>query len=147
MNEYSQGNDIDGDYNLCLLRDAFEADDVQTFMAQIQQIMGQIPFETNEVKQLEANFRNMLYLMIRFSGFNVFVELPVLGGRIDVLFETNRRVYVMEYKRNHSAAEALAQIDMKKYAQKITSKEKPVVKIGVNFSTEERNITEWKMEE
>lgn len=147
MNEYSQGNDIDGDYNLCLLRDAFEADDVQAFMVQIQQIMGQIPFETNEVKQLEANFRNMLYLMIRFSGFNVFVELPVLGGRIDVLFETNRRVYVMECKRNHSAAEALAQIDMKKYAQKITSKEKPVVKIGVNFSTEERNITEWKMEE
>ncbi|MCQ2218874.1 MAG: ATP-binding protein [Paludibacteraceae bacterium] len=146
MNEYSKHNDIEGDYNLRLLRDALEADDVEAFVTQIQLIMGQIPFESNEVKQIEANFRNMIYLMIRFSGFNVFVELPVLGGRIDVFFETDNRVYVIECKRDKSADEALAQIDMKKYDQKFSSKDKPVVKIGANFSTEERNIVEWKVE-
>ncbi len=147
MNEYSKHDDIEGDYNLRLLRDAIEADDVEEFMSQIQLIMGQIPFESNEVKQIEANFRNMIYLMIRFSGFKAAVELPRLGGRIDVFFETNNRVYVIECKRDKSADEALAQIDMKKYAQKVSSKDKPVVKIGVNFSTEERNIVEWKAEE
>ncbi len=147
MNEYSKHNNIEGDYNLRLLRDALEADDVEAFMSQIQLIMGQVPFESNEVKQIEANFRNMIYLMIRFSGFDVFVELPVLGGRIDVFFETDNRVYVIECKRDKSADEALDQIDMKKYAQKVSSKDKPVVKIGANFSTEERNIVEWKVEE
>ena len=147
MNEYSKQNTIDGDYNLRVLRDALEADDIQAFMTQIQLIMGQIPFENSEVKQIEANFRNMIYLMIRFSGFKVAVELPVLGGRIDVFFETDNRVYVIECKRDQSADDALAQIDMKKYAKKISSADKPVVKIGANFSTEERNIVEWKVEE
>lgn len=135
------------DLDLVKLKRYIIADDVESFMSQIQLIMGQIPFENNEVKQIEANFRNMIYLMIRFSGFKVAVELPVLGGRVDVFFETDNRVYVIECKRNQSADDALAQIDMKKYAKKISSADKPVVKIGANFSTEERNIVEWKVEE
>ncbi|MBQ0031018.1 MAG: PD-(D/E)XK nuclease domain-containing protein, partial [Bacteroidales bacterium] len=61
--------------------------------------------------------------------------------------ETEKRVYVIECKRDKSAAEALEQINMKKYAQKISSADKPVVKIGANLSTAERNLTEWEMEE
>jgi hypothetical protein len=51
---------------------------------------------------------------------------------------------VIECKRDQSAAEALAQIDEKKYADKLSVQGKKIVKIGVNFSTEERNLTEWK---
>lgn len=135
------------DADFLRLRRLIMADDTQAFMSQIQYIIGQVPFESNEVKQLEANFRNMIYLMIRFSGYNVFVEHPVLGGRIDVFFETSKRIYVIECKRNQTAKDALAQIDMKKYAERISSQDKPVVKIGVNFSTDEKNITEWKIVE
>ncbi|MBQ0089162.1 MAG: AAA family ATPase, partial [Prevotellaceae bacterium] len=131
------------DLDLIKLKRFILADDVEGIMSQIQRIMGQIPFESNEEKQIEANFRNMIYLMIRFSGFKVAVELPTLGGRIDVFFETNNRVYVIECKRNQSAEEALSQIDMKRYAQKVSAQDKPVVKFGVIFSTEERNIVEW----
>lgn len=77
------------------------------------------------IKQIEANFRNMIYLMNRFSGFDVAVELPVFGGHLDVFFETNKQVYVIECKRNQSADETLAQIDMKKYAKRISSHDKP----------------------
>ena len=106
--------------------------------------MSQVPFESNEPKQIEANFRNMIYLMIRFSGFDVKVEHPVLGGRIDVFFETDTRVYIIECKRDKSADEALSQIDEKKYAKKISNVDKQIVKIGANFSSEEKNISEWK---
>ncbi|MCQ2218873.1 MAG: ATP-binding protein [Paludibacteraceae bacterium] len=135
------------DADFIKLKRQIMSDDVESFMTQIRHIMAQIPFESNESDMMEIHFRNMIYLMIRFSGFNVFVELPVLGGRIDIFFETDNRVYVIECKRDQSADEALAQIDMKKYDQKISSKDKPVVKIGANFSTEERNIVEWKVEE
>ena len=145
MTEYSGRNQGDLDYDLRILRDTMEADDVEGFMTQIQLIMGQIPFESKEPKQIEAHFRNMIYLMIRFSGFKVRVEHPVLGGRIDIFFETDRCVYVIECKCDQSAETALAQIDMKRYASRITTADKPVVKMGVNFSTEERNITEWKV--
>jgi hypothetical protein len=115
-------------------------------MAQIQLVISQIPFESKDMKLIEANFRNMIYLLIRATGHNVFVEHPVLGGRIDIFFETEQCAYIIECKRDGSAQEALSQIDEKKYAKRISS-DKHVVKIGVNFSTEERNITEWKVEE
>lgn len=131
------------DLDLVKLRQFVRADDVDAFMLQIQLIMSQVPFESSDPKLIEANFRNMLYLMIRSTGHKVSVEHPVLGGRIDVFFETEKSVYIIECKRDQSAKDALAQIDEKKYAEKITSADKQIVKIGVNFSTEERNLTEW----
>ncbi len=139
--------DIDEwDYDIITLKRFLKNDDVEGFMQQMQFILSQIPFESNDVKLIEANFRNLLYLMVRSTGINTSVEFPVSNGRIDVFFETNKQVYVMECKRDQSADKALAQIDMKKYDKKISSHDKPVVKIGVNFSTEERNITEWKID-
>ncbi len=132
------------DLDLIKLRQFIEADDVAGFMTQIQLIMSQIPFESNEHKLIEANFRNMLYLMIRSTGHKVMVEYPVLGGRIDVFFQTEKCAYIIECKRNQSAEDALKQIDEKKYAEKILGQDKIIVKIGVNFSAEERNLTEWK---
>ncbi|MCQ2218442.1 MAG: ATP-binding protein [Paludibacteraceae bacterium] len=134
------------DLDLVKLRQLLMKDDVDAFMSQIQLIMSQIPFENNNLKLIEANFRNMLYLMIRATGHKVTVEHPVLGGRIDVFFETNNCVYIIECKRDGSAQEALAQIDEKRYAKKISSHDKKIVKIGANFSTKEKNLTEWIVE-
>ena len=40
--------------------------------------------------------------------------------------------------------EALEQIDRKGYAVKYLQDGRPVTKIGISFSSQERNITEWK---
>ena len=133
------------DADIIKLRRLIRSEDVDGFMAQIQLVISQIPFESKDVKLIEANFRNMIYLLIRATGHNVFVEHPVLGGRIDIFFETEKCAYIIECKRDGSAQEALSQINEKKYAKRISS-DKQVVKIGVNFLTEERNITEWKVE-
>ena len=55
-------------------------------------------------------------------------------------------IYVMELKYDNSADEALHQIDERGYAQKYALDGRPVVKVGLAFSSEERNITEWKSE-
>ena len=141
--EYT-GLDIDElDADFLKLRSLLQTADADAFMRQIQLIMSQVPFESSEPKLIEANFRNMLYLMIRSTGHPVHVEHPVLGGRIDVFFETKSCAYIIECKRDQSAAEALAQIDERKYANKISASDKRIVKIGANFSTAERNLTEW----
>lgn len=134
------------DLDIIKLRQLIDADNIDGFMTQMQIIMSQIPFESNNQKLIEANFRNMLYLMIRATGHKVSVEYPVLGGRIDVFFETKKCAYIIECKRNQSAQEALDQIDEKRYAEKISAPDKMIVKIGVNFSTDERNLTEWKVD-
>ena len=141
MTEYS-GKGIGAfDNDFVVLQDAIETNNVDGFMQQMQFIISQIPLESNEPKLIEANFRNMLYLMIRSTGRNVSIEHPVLGGRIDVLFETKDCAYIIECKRDQSATEAIAQIDQKRYAEKIGTN-KRIVKIGACFSTAERNLTE-----
>jgi hypothetical protein len=55
-------------------------------------------------------------------------------------------IYVMELKYDHTAQEALDQINRKGYAEKYRLDGRPITKVGIAFSSEERNITEWKSE-
>ncbi len=144
MAEYSgKGGLLDSD--LLNLYENINNDNVEGILLQMKHIIGQIPFENNEPDMMEIHFRNMVYLTIRSTGYKVFVEYPVLGGRIDVFFETDKYAYIIECKRDESAEAALSQIDEKRYAKKISAPGKSVVKIGANFSTKERNLTEWKV--
>jgi hypothetical protein len=52
-------------------------------------------------------------------------------------------MYIVEIKINASATTALQQIEEKGYATPYLDSTHQVVKLGVNFSTETRNITEW----
>lgn len=49
-------------------------------------------------------------------GFYVQVEYHTSRGRIDLVLQTQDYVYIMEFKLNGSADEALAQIREKGYA-------------------------------
>ncbi|MDR0684856.1 MAG: PD-(D/E)XK nuclease domain-containing protein, partial [Spirochaetaceae bacterium] len=64
-------------------------------------------------------------------------------GRIDTLVETRKQVYCFEFKLNGSAEEALAQIDSREYLLPWRGSGKKLVKVGVNFDYEKRNIKEW----
>lgn len=50
----------------------------------------------------------------------------------------------MEIKHNDTAEKALEQIEKKGYATKYALDGRPVTKVGIAFSSEERNITDWK---
>ena len=68
-------------------------------------------------------------------------------GRADLTLRMPRGIYVIELKYGKSADEALRQIDERGYARKYALDGRPVTKVGLAFSREERNITEWKSEE
>ena len=56
----------------------------------------------------------------------------------------NGYVYIIEFKLNKSAEEALAQIHENKYYEKYTRSGKIIHLIGANFSTETRNVDALK---
>ena len=68
-------------------------------------------------------------------------------GRIDAVMETPDHVYVMEFKRDQSAAGALAQIKDRKYFEKFLGSGKKITLVGVNFDSDKRTIAEWLTEE
>ena len=80
-------------------------------------------------------------------GFPSDVELHTKMGRIDIELQTRNSVYVIEIKTNRDAISALRQIERKNYAARYGLTGKRVVKVGVNFDTAVRNITDWEISE
>lgn len=58
----------------------------------------------------------------------------------DAVVKTPKYVYVFEFKLNGTAEEAMKQIDEKGYLIPYQKDHREVVKIGVEFSAETRNI-------
>lgn len=136
----------DFDSSIIALQEDIKEGNANGLMEQLQGVMEEIPFENNEPKMIEAHFRNMVYLLIRTTGYPTHVEMPKLGGRLDVCFETEKYAYIIECKRDLDAASALAQIEEKKYGKRLSHTGKQLFKIGANFSSKEKNLVEWKIE-
>lgn len=65
------------------------------------------------------------------------------AGRADAIVKTPKYIYVFEFKLNGTAEEALQQIDDKGYLIPYQADGREVIKLGVEFSAETRNISRW----
>ncbi len=83
--------------------------------------------------------------MPSLKAYFVYSEVQNSLGCTDCIVETDKYVYLFEFKVEASADEALAQIKTHGYAIRYADK-REVVCVGVNFGRKKRNITEWKVE-
>ena len=118
---------------------------VDDFFDRLKTMFADIPYEL--ARDREVHYQNILYIIFKLMGFYVQVEYHTSRGRIDLVLQTQDYVYVMEFKLNGSADEALTQIREKGYAAPFAKDSRTVYRIGVNFSDELRNIQEVKMEQ
>lgn len=99
------------------------------------------------VRDQELHYQNVLFIVFKLIGFYVKAEYHTSQGRIDLVLQTSGFIYVMEFKLEGTAEEALRQIEEKGYAVPFQTDGRKVYKIGVNFSSSTRNIQEWKVRE
>ena len=127
-----------------------ESGDYDAFFSRLQSFFADTPYETiaglKPDRDTELHYQNVLFIVFRLIGLYTKVEYHTNRGRIDLVLQTDRYIYVMEFKLNGTAEEALRQINEKQYAQPFASDGRQVVKIGVNFSSETRNIEKWVVE-
>ncbi len=93
----------------------------------------------------ELYFQNTLWALFKLLGLYVDVERHTTDGRMDILVQTKDYVYILELKIDQSADAALQQIEDKQYAKPFEGDGRTIYKIGVNFSSESRRMTEWKL--
>lgn len=97
------------------------------------------------VRDLELHYQNVLFIVCKLIGFYVKAEYHTSEGRIDLVLQTDRFIYVMEFKLDGTTDTALLQIEEKDYALPFASDPRKLFKIGVDFSTKTRNIADWKV--
>ena len=118
--------------------------DYDAFFRRLQSFFADTPYEL--VRDLELHYQNVLFIVYKLIGFYVKAEYHTSQGRIDLLLQTDKFIYVMEFKFEGTAEEALRQINEKNYALPFASDPRKLFKIGINFSNEMRNIEQWVVE-
>ena len=98
------------------------------------------------IRDQELHYENVLFIVFKLVGFYVNVEYHTNEGRIDLVLQTDKFIYIMEFKLNGTAEDALQQINDKNYALPFEMDGRKLFKIGVNFSAETRNIENWIVE-
>ena len=100
---------------------------------------------TTEEKPSERDFQNVVYIVFMLLGQFVRTEIHSAKGRADVIVETEDYVYIFEFKRDRSAAEALSQITDKGYDKPYAADPRKLIKIGANFNSKECNLDGWEV--
>ncbi len=118
-----------------------KAGNVDGFMERLQSFLADCPYEM--AKDIELHYQNVLFIVFRLTGLYTQVEYHTSRGRIDMVVQTADYVYVMEFKLDGSAEQALEQIEERQYDLPFAKDRRKVFKIGVNFSSETRNIDRW----
>jgi translation initiation factor IF-1 len=107
----------------------------------IKSIFAGVPYNNFDPGK-EASYHALIHVIFTLLLDNIGAEIQTIGGRLDQVIETDKYVYIFEFKME-DAQKALAQIHEKKYYEKYKIKRKDIVLVGVSFSKEKRNIKEW----
>jgi len=128
------------------LERAFYANDLEQVIRILQAMFKGLPHLLHE-KYPEKFFHAAIHLLFNYMGLRVQSEVMMSDARADCVVETDVHVYILEFKLDKSAEVALEQIKLKKYHQAYWEKGKKMIGLGVNFSSETRNIEDWVAEE
>ena len=142
---YANVNKVESPFEIQKFVREVRSGDYDSFFRRLQSFFADT---TNEViREQELHYENVLFIVFKLVGFYTQVEYHTSKGRIDLVLQTDKLIYVMEFKLDGTAEEALQQIHDKHYALPFASDRRKLFKIGVNFSAETRNIEKWIVEE
>jgi hypothetical protein len=141
---YANVSESQTEFYIANFVEEIKAGKIDEFFKRLSSLFADTPYEL--VKDLENHYQNVLFIVSKLMGFYVKAEYHTSEGRIDLVLQTPAYTYVMEFKLNGSAEEALAQINSKNYSLPFAADNRKVIKIGVNFSSTTRNIERWIIE-
>ncbi len=127
------------------IMDYFNNEKVDEAMRMFISIFAAIPYY-ELVFDRESAWHAGFVCMMNILEADIIAEAPTNKGRIDCVLKCPGLICIIEFKFDQSADKAIEQIKEKKYYEPYLKDRKPIHLIGINFSTEEKNIVEWKEE-
>ena len=122
--------------------------DFPGFMTTLTAFLASVPYtmrRKDSEPERERYFQYTFYLVLRLLGtYIVDVEVAQSQGRVDCVLRTKADAYVVEFKLDGTADEALRQIAERGYARPYDGGALRVHRVGVSFSSETGTIGEWR---
>ena len=126
---------------------ALKNGDLDRYRDILTAFLASIPYSArrkeNE-RERERYFQYTIYLIMRLvSVYTVWQEKETSQGRADFVIETEKYIYIIEYKLDRTAEEALTQIEQMGYALEYANDHRTLYKIGCNISSKTGTVAGW----
>ena len=138
---YTAVSNDETDFHIVKFYQELKTGDTAAFMERLKVFFAKIPYELSNDN--ERHYQAVFYIVFTLIGQYVDAEVRSARGRADAVVKTKDYIYVFEFKLNGSAEEALKQIDDKGYLLPYQLDGRKLVKVGVDFSKEKRNIGKY----
>ena len=119
-------------------------DDLDGMLRLLQTYLLTVPQCDNT--NYEGHYQQLLYVIFSLLGRYVDVEVRTSSGRVDMVMNSGKALYLFELKLNKSASDAMRQINLKDYPSRFALCGLPVVKVGINFDIDRHTIDDWQIE-
>lgn len=130
-------------YVVSFIRDLRKGD-IESCLERTRSFFASIPNDLEN--KTEKHYQTIFYLLFRLMGIYVDSEVKSAVGRADVVIKMQDAIYVLEFKYDGTAREALAQINSRLYAVPYRKDGRRIVKVGINFDSATRTIGDWVIE-
>ena len=141
---YAHVNQVESPFEIQKFVREVRSGDYDSFFHRLQSFFADTTYEL--IRDQEVHYQNVIFILSKLMGFYVKAEYNTSHGRIDMVLQTDKFIYIMEFKLEGTAEEALKQINEKQYALPFEADGRKIFKIGVNFSAKTRNIEKWIVE-
>ena len=138
---YTKVTDDETGFHIAKFMRELKSGDVEAFMERLKIFFSGIPYELSD--DTERHYQVIFHVVFTLLGQFIRSEVRSSRGRADAVVHTPTAIYVFEFKLDGTADAALKQIDEKGYLIPYTLDGRKLVKVGVNFSKETRNIDEY----
>lgn len=123
---------------------------IKEFVTLLNSIIKSIPYLIYKEKFNEGYFHSFFHVALTLIGMRPLSEVATSDGRIDMVIECPKAIYIMEFKYSPNdkdlSNDALDQIKDKKYHQPYILKQKTIAGIGYSFGEKSRQITDYRDE-
>jgi hypothetical protein len=135
---YTAVTDDESGFHIAKFCHELEAGQPEAFMNRLKVFFAKIPYELSNDN--ERHYQAVFYIVLTLIGQYIDVEVRSAAGRADAVVKTKEYIYLFEFKLDGSAEEAIKQIDDKGYLLPYQLDGRKLIKVGVDFNKEKRNI-------
>ena len=93
---YTNVNKVESPFEIQQFTREIESGQPDAFLRRLQSFFADTPYEL--IRDLEVHYQNVLFIVFRLVGFYVKAEYHTSEGRVDLVLQTDRYIYVMEFK-------------------------------------------------
>ncbi len=121
---------------------------VDDAMKSLKALIADVPYSNKKLVSMDMEERYRLIISTVFNaiGLKVEVEKMIATGRIDMIVQTSRYIYVIELKlRNNGGKDAASQqILDRQYMEPFKADKRQVIGLGIELDEEGKGLLDWK---